>query len=114
MGGAFTAVAEGAVGYIYNPAGLAQTHDYTVGFAYRAMHLDRRLGYFSAGIPAKEEARLSLDWLHAGTDPLDARDEQGNIIPGEEISYSENMIGVTFAKKFGKNIILGGKIFYAC
>jgi hypothetical protein len=113
MGGAFTAIAEGGVGYFYNPAGLAQTHDYTVGFAYRAMHLDRRLGYFSVGIPAREEARLSIDWLHAGTDPLDARDEQGNIILGEEISYSENLIGATFSKKFGTNVILGGKLFYA-
>ena len=113
MGGAFTAIAEGGVGYIYNPAGPAQSRQYGAAFAYRAMHLDRQLGYFSLSIPAKEEARLTFDWLHAGTDPLESRDEQGNIIPGEEISYTENLIGVTFAKKFGRQFILGGKLFYA-
>ncbi len=113
MGGAFTAIAEGGAGYLYNPAGLAQTRKYTAAFSYRAMKLDRRLGFASFALPAKEEARLSFDWLHAGTAPLESRDEQGNIIPGEDISYSENLIGVTFGKKFGKIVMLGGKLFYA-
>jgi hypothetical protein len=113
MGGAFTAIAEGGVGYLYNPAGLAQRREYGAAFSYRAMKLDRRLGFFSFALPAKEDARLGLDWLHAGTAPLASRDEQGNIIDGEDISYSENLIGITFAKAFGRYTMFGGKLFYA-
>ena len=113
MGGAFTAIADGGTGYLYNPAGLAQTRLYTAAFSYRAMKLDRRLGFASFAMPAKEDARLSFDWLHAGTAPLASRDEQGNILADEDISYSENLIGVTFAKKFGQIVLVGGKLFYA-
>jgi hypothetical protein len=113
MGGAFTAVAEGGAGHLYNPAGQAQMHKFGAAFAYRAMHLDRRLGYAYFAIPAKEQARLSFDWLHAGTAPLESRDQQGNIIPGEDISYSENIIGITFSKRFSKLVLAGGKLFYA-
>jgi len=113
MGGAFVAIAEGGVGYLYNPAGLALNRRYSASFAYRAMHLDRQMGYASIAIPAKEEARLSFNWLYAGTDPLEPRNEQGYIIDGEEISYSENLFGVTFAKRFIPWMLLGGRLFYA-
>jgi len=112
LGGAFTAVAEGGAGHLYNPAGLAHTRMYEFSFSYRAMHLDRRLGYASAAMPAKEDARIGLNWIYAGTADLKARDEMGNIIPGEDISYGENLIGVTFAKRFIPELMLGGKLFY--
>lgn len=112
LGGAFTAVAEGGVGHLYNPAGLAQSRMYEFSFSYRAMHLDRRLGYASAAIPAKEDARLGVSWTYAGTSDLASRDEQGNIIPGEDISYGENLVGITFAKRFIPELMLGGTVFY--
>jgi len=112
LGGAFTAIAEGGIGHLYNPAGLAQSRRYEMSFAYRAMQLDRRLGYVSAAIPAKEEARLAISWLYAGTAALQSRDEQGNVIPGADISHSENLIGIDFAKRFIPQLMLGGRMFY--
>jgi hypothetical protein len=112
LGGAFTALAEGGVGHMYNPAGLAQTRRYEFAFSYRAMHIDRRLGYASLAIPAKEDARLALSWLYAGSPDLESRNEMGVIIPGENISYSENLIGITFAKRFIPELMAGGKLFY--
>lgn len=112
MGGAFAAIAEGSIGHLFNPAGLAQTRRYGGAFAYRAMHLDRRLGYAAVTIPAKENATLGFSWLYAGTADLEARNDQGYVIPGEVIGHSENLIAVTFAKRFGPRLLLGGKLFY--
>ncbi len=113
LGGAYTAIADGGVGHLYNPAGLAQTRMYEFSFSYRAMQLDRRLGYASLAIPAKEQARLALSWIYAGSPDLESRDEMGVIIPGANISYSENLVGVTFAKRFIPELMVGGKLFYS-
>lgn len=112
MGGAFTAIAEGGVAAIYNPAGIAQTRKHIIAFSYRAMHLDRRLGYANFQMPAKEMAAFSLTWIHAGTSPLQERDNQGNILADLETTYSENLIGATFAKQLGKSLSIGGKAYY--
>jgi len=112
MGGAFTAIAEGGVGNLYNPAGPSQMRQHEASLAYRAMKLDRRLGFASFSIPAKEDATLTFSWIYAGTADLDARDVQGNIIEGEAFSQSENMVSVNFAKKFIPQLYLGGKAFY--
>lgn len=112
MGGAFTAIADGGMGHMYNPAGLAQSRMHEFAFSYRAMHIDRRLGYASIAIPAKENARLALNWLYAGSPDLESRDEMGLVIPGENISYNENLIGITFAKRFIPELMFGGKLFY--
>ncbi|MEZ5358338.1 MAG: UPF0164 family protein [Candidatus Zixiibacteriota bacterium] len=112
MGGAYTALAEGGMGFLYNSAGPAQSRKNTFAFTYRAMHLDRRLGFASYTLPAKEQASLSLFWLYAGTKSLKARDAQG-YETGDEISWNENMLGVNFSKQFGKMYVIGAKIFYA-
>jgi hypothetical protein len=112
MGGAFTAIAEGGVAPLYNPAGITQTRKHIVSFSYRSMQLDRRLGFASFQMPAKEMAAFSVTWVHAGTSPLQERDNQGNILTGLETTYSENLIGATFAKLLGKSLSLGGKAYY--
>lgn len=112
LGGAFTALAEDGIGHFYNPAGSAQSRKNDVTFSYRAMHLGRRLGMTSISIPAREQARLSLFWVHAGTSDLEARDEQGIILSGNSVSYKENMIGMNFSKGFIPELLLGGKVYY--
>ncbi len=112
MGGAFTAVAEGGIGFLYNAAGAAQTDQHMVGFSYRIMELERRLGHVSVGLPAQGEAMLAFNWVHAGTGDLEARDDQGNIIDGQTISNSENLIGITFAKRFLPELSIGARVFY--
>lgn len=112
MGGAYSAVAEGGIGMLYNPAGIAQSSKHSFAFSYRAMHLDRRLGYASFILPARDQASLGFHWLYAGTSSLEERDNQGNILPGDGISYNENLIGIDFAKQFGQFLLAGGKVFY--
>jgi hypothetical protein len=113
LGGAYTALASGGIGHLFNPAGPALEHQFDVALSYRVMKLDRRLGYASFTIPAKENACLSFSWIYAGTKALDSRDDQGYIIPGQSISYAENLVSVNFAKQFAPRFYLGGKAFYA-
>lgn len=113
MGGAFTAIADGSIGHLFNPAGVANTRKYSSGFSYRLMEMDRRLGFASIIIPARDNAALAFSWIHAGSADLDARDEQGNIISGQVVSHNENLIGMTFGKRFIPQLMAGGKIFYA-
>lgn len=112
MGGAFVAIAEGATGHLYNPAGPSQSRKYDFAFSYRVMKLDRKLGLASFTIPAREEANLNFSWVYAGTSDLEARDEQGNILDGKNISHSESLISMNFSKRFSKTILVGGKLFY--
>lgn len=113
LGGAFVAIAEGGVGHLYNPAGACQSRKYDVALSYRVMHLQRRLGYASFSFPARENATLSFDWIYAGSPDLECRDEQGNIIPGNDISYNENFIGLCFSKRVIPQLLAGGRVFYA-
>ncbi|MFH1699918.1 MAG: PorV/PorQ family protein [Candidatus Zixiibacteriota bacterium] len=112
MGGAFTAIAEGGAALLYNPAGITQTRKHIISFSYRAMHLDRRLGYANFQMPTREMAAFGVTWVHAGTSPLEERDNQGNILPGFETTYSENLLGATFAKLIGRSLSIGGKAYY--
>jgi hypothetical protein len=112
MGGAFTAVAYGGVGWLYNPAGISQVRKNDVTFSYRVMHLDRRLGYASISLPARENATIGFSWIYAGTASLEARDVQGYVIPGEDIASTQNLVGVTFGKTFLPQLAIGGRLFY--
>lgn len=112
LGGAFAAIAEGGVGHLYNPAGACQSRKYDLALSYRAMHLQRRLGYASLSLPTREDATLSFDWIYAGSPDLESRDEQGNVIPNNDISYNENLIGINFSKKVISQLLAGGRVFY--
>lgn len=112
MGGAFTAVAYGGTGWLYNPAGISQMRKPDVAFSYRAMHLDRRLGYAAVTIPAKEAATLGFSWIYAGTASLEARDVQGYVIPDQDLASHQNLVGVTFARTFIPQLAAGARAFY--
>ena len=112
LGGAFTAVAEGGAGIMYNPAGATQSERKIVSAGYRAMTLDRRMGQVVFSFPARENSGIAFNWDYAGTAPLAERDSRGYVLPDKEISYSENLFGVTFAKQFGEYFLLGGRVFY--
>ncbi|MDD4050719.1 MAG: UPF0164 family protein [candidate division Zixibacteria bacterium] len=112
MGGAFTAVAYGGIGWLYNPAGISQLRKTDVALSYRVMDLDRRLGYAAITFPAREGASIGLSWIHAGTASLEARDVQGNLISGEDIASNQNLVGVTFGKTFIPQLAFGGRVFY--
>jgi hypothetical protein len=106
MGGAYFGVSDDASAIFYNPAGLAQIQWNTVTASYRTMDFDRKLGFIGVGLQALEEARIGIGWIHASDGNIEGRDNEG-MLTGEELSYNDNAIGITFAKKFGDKFMLG-------
>jgi hypothetical protein len=106
MGGAYLGVSDDASAIFYNPAGLAQIQWNTVTASYRTMDFDRKLGFIGVGLQALEEARIGIGWIHASDGNIDGRDLEGELT-GEDLSYSDNAIAITFAKKFGDKFLLG-------
>ncbi len=106
MGQAYYAVSDDAVSVFYNPAGAPHILRKEVGFSYRVMDLDRRLGYISAIMPVRNEATISLGWIFAGVNNLAERNSRGEITG--DLAYSENVLSLSFARRFSKYVSVGG------
>ena len=106
MGQAYYAVSDDATAIFYNPAGAAFELNRDVGFAYRVMDLDRKLGYAAITVPVRGEATISVGWIFAGVGDIVERDRLGE--PGDELDYSENAISLAFARQFSKIVYVGG------
>ena len=111
MGGAYIAVSDDAAGVLYNMSGLANIQDRIFGTSYRAMGLDRTLGYATMIFPIRGEAALGLHWLYAGSGSVEARDRDGYTL-GHEFYQNNHDFSVIFAKRFEKWLSLGTKINY--
>ncbi len=105
MGQAQYAISDDPAGVFYNPAGVAYLKERAVGFSYRVMDLDRKLAYASINFPVRDEASLALGWIHAGVGDIIERDRLGE--PGDELTYSENVISVTFSRIFSRYVSVG-------
>lgn len=112
MGGAYTAISDDAVALFYNPAGAPQPEMNGASASYRAMDLNRRMGYVAVNLNAREGAALSLGWIYAGDGEIYGRDNQG-YLDGEQYGVHNNTIAVAFSRKFGRFLSLGatGKYF---
>jgi hypothetical protein len=106
MGQAYYAVADDASAIFYNPGGAAQVVKKTVGFSYRAMDLDRRLGYMSINFPVRREATIAVGWIFAGDGSIYERSMIGEL--GDELAYSENAISICFSRRFSNIVSIGG------
>jgi len=106
MGQAYYAVADDATAIFYNPGGAAQVLKRTVGFSYRVMDLDRKLGYSSLNVPVRNEATIAVGWIFAGVSDIIERTMIGE--PGDELDYSENVISLCFARRFSNVVSIGG------
>jgi hypothetical protein len=106
MGQAYYAVADDAAAIFYNPGGAAHVVKKTVGFSYRAMDLDRRLGYTSINFPVRQEATIAVGWIFAGDGSVYERSLIGEL--GDELAYSENAISICFARRFSNILSIGG------
>jgi hypothetical protein len=105
MGRAYTAVVEGNESAYYNPASVAwfQHREFTA--SYRALTLDRTFAFIGFGVPIRPgtdaqgkqamNGGISLAWIHAGVDNIDARDFDGQKL--EPLSNSENAVSLSFA-----------------
>jgi hypothetical protein len=107
MGGAFAGVSDDAVAMFYNPAGAAQLEMNAFSASYRNMDFDRKLGSVTASFMAREEATIAVGWIHASDGNWVGRDAEGEI-SNEDLSYSDNVLAVAFARKFGRYFMAGG------
>lgn len=111
MGGAYRAVSDDGAGILFNPAGMTSISKPLFSSAYRAMKLDRKLGYVGAFFPVKGEAAVGLQWLHAGSGSVPARDADGALL-GHELYQNNNVFSLLFAKRFENYIAVGADISY--
>ena len=99
LGDAFTAVPEGAVAGIYNPATLPNLNSRQAILSTSFLPLDRNLNYIGFAMPIRPklksggkaqplEAGLAVGWINAGVDNIDGRDRSGNHTG--DLSNSEN------------------------
>ncbi len=111
MGGAYLAVSDDGAAPFYNPAGLVTLKRPLVATSYRAMKLDRSLGYATAMFPVLGEATLGVSWLYSGSGSVEARDSDGYLL-GHDLSMNNHQISITFAKRFEKFLAVGANISY--
>ncbi len=111
MGGAYTAVSNDGAGILYNPAGIVTLKKLTFATSYRAMTLDRKLGYATLLFPVEGEAVLGFHWLYAGSGSVQARDGDGYVL-GHDIAQNSHDFSAIFSKRFEKFFSVGTKINY--
>lgn len=111
MGGAYLGLSDDGSGPLFNPAGLTDLSQRLIGSSYRAMQLDRSLGYASVIFPARGQSVLGINWLYAGSGKVAARDRNGRKL-GFDLSFNNNAIGVLFAKRFEDYFAAGIKMTY--
>jgi hypothetical protein len=112
MGGAYVAISDDPAGQLHNPAGIQSRREYFFSSSYRAMKLDRQLGFVSLVLPTRLESTLGLSWLYAGYGEVEARNTSG-YATGEVISSDEHAFAVSFAKRFTPVFAAGSKVnFY--
>lgn len=123
LGDAFTAVHEGAVAGIYNPATLPNLSARQAIVSFSFLPLDRNLDYIGFAMPIRPQpkegsnerplnAGLAIGWIHAGVDNIDGRDNSGNHT--QNLSNSEHAFFMSFALQPSKyfNIGISGKVLY--
>ena len=122
LGGAFTAIAEGNYAGYYNPGGLPRNNYRELSLSYRALSLDRQLGYAGIVIPLTPKTKtgkkafnagLHLGWIYAGVDNIDGRNSRGEHYGS--FSNSENAFTFGFAIQPMSMLSLGftTKILYS-
>lgn len=105
MGRAYVAMVEGNESAYYNPGSAAWFDHRELTVSYRALALDRTFAYLGFGVPIRPgmNARgqqamnggISLAWIHAGVDEIDARDFDGQKL--EPLSAAEDALSLSFA-----------------
>lgn len=110
MGGAYTAIAEGAEAMYYNPAGLGFTPKVIFTSSYKTLSLDRHFGYVAISFPIRGEAAMAASWVNAGVSDVIGRGESRQIFG--EISNSSNAFAVSFGKALNTRILFGVNLKY--
>ena len=111
MGGAYFAISDDAAGQLYNPAGVAASRDRIFTSSYRAMSLDRSMGFVSYVMPTRKESSLGFSWQFVGSGSVDVRNRNGGYM-GMSLSSNEHIFAVNFAKQFLPSLAFGAKLNY--
>ena len=110
MGGAYTAVAEGAEAVYYNPAGLGFLPKIMFTSSYKTLSLDRHFGYVAISFPIRGEAAMAASWVNAGVSDVVGRGESRQIFG--EIGNSSNAFALSFAKALHPRFSFGANLQY--
>lgn len=111
MGGAYIAVANDGAGALYNPAGLSTIEKKMFASSYRAMDLDRKLGYLFLMFPTRLNSSLGFHYLYAGSGDVDARNTDGDLL-GWQLAENHHVFSIIFAKRFERWFSAGIKMNY--
>ncbi len=112
MGGAYTAISNDGAASLYNPAGLANIDRVLMSTSYRAMKLDRRLGYAMVVSPIRNEAVLGFNWIYSASGEVEARDGDGIILADQAMAMHNHKFSAIFAKRFESYFAAGVNLNY--
>jgi len=114
MGRAYVAMIEGNESAFFNPASVAMLQRRELNTSFRPLTLDRSFAYIGLGLPIHPKADsagralnggLSLSWVHAGVDNIDARDSDGEKYAS--LSSAENAFNLSFALQPHRRAAIG-------
>ncbi|MDX9857123.1 MAG: PorV/PorQ family protein [candidate division Zixibacteria bacterium] len=111
MGGAYRAISNDGAAPLFNPAGLSLLDRTLVASSYRAMQLDRQLGYLTFMFPVQGQTAIGGHWLYAGSGKVRERDSDGFDL-GRDFSLNHHQFSVVFAKRFEKYLAVGANLSY--
>jgi hypothetical protein len=110
MGGAFTAVAEGAETVYYNPGGLGYITNIDFTSSYKTLSLDRHFGFIAVSLPIRNEATMAASWVNAGVSDVIGRGNSRQILG--EIGNSSNAFALSFGKALHERFSFGANLRY--
>jgi hypothetical protein len=114
MGRAYVAMIEGNESAFFNPASVAMLQRRELNTSFRPLTLDRSFAYIGVGLPIHPKTDsagralnggLSLSWIHAGVDNIDARDSDGEKYAS--LSSAENAFNLSFALQPHRRAAIG-------
>ncbi len=111
MGGAYLAISNDGAAPLFNPAGVVSLKKKLFATSYRAMDLDRSLGYITLLVPTREESTIGINWHYFGAGEITLRNSDGREI-GREVSFNNHDISILFAKRFEEYLSLGLRAGY--
>ena len=111
IGGAYLAISDDGAAPLFNPAGLATIRHKIFATSYRAMNLDRSLGYITFMVPTHDNSALGVNWHYFNTGDVAMRNRDGRLT-GDVIGYTSHAWSVVFSKRFEKYLSVGMKAGY--
>ncbi len=111
MGGAYLAVSDDGAAPMFNPAGIAIIKHKLFATSYRAMGLDRSLGYVTLLFPAHNFSAIGVNWHYFSSGNIATRNNDGRLTGGE-LSFNSHDFSVIFAKRFESYLSVGMRAGY--